>query len=104
MNPFTSNRCKHNKVDFFYPCTFPINNIQITFWVLQIQIKFPAIVGSIFLFKSNLNSILSFKEYVGLVSIVIAIIVNIGCALPSQASFPKNYYIDLQKFKLFFHR
>jgi hypothetical protein len=24
--------------------------------------------------------------------------------LPSQASFPRNYYINLQKFKLLFHR
>ncbi len=86
---------KHNKVDFFYPCIFPTNKIQITFWVSQIQIKFPAIVGSISLSRSNLSSFLGFKEYMGLASTVVAIIVNIGCMLPSQASFPRNYYIDI---------
>jgi hypothetical protein len=39
-----------------------------------------------------------------LASTVVAIIVDIGCTLPSQASFPRKYDIDLQKFKLFFHK
>jgi hypothetical protein len=39
----------------------------------------------------------------GLAFAIVAIIVDIGYAFPSQASFLRNYYIDLQKFKLFFH-
>jgi len=62
------------------------------------------VIGFMFLSRSNLNSFLSFKEHVGLVSAVTAIIINIGCMIPSQASLPRNYYIDLQKFKLLFHK
>jgi hypothetical protein len=53
---------------------------------------------------SNLSSFLGFKEDVGLTFIVVAIIINIGYVLPSQASFPRNYYIDLQKFKFLFRK